>query len=215
MRTVCETVYLFDELSDEAKENAIERTRNSGHYLDWDWWDFTYEDAKNICAQLGIDIDNIGFSGFCSQGDGAHFTGKYEFNPGAEKALRLYLWGDDLEFFLPIARALKEIQSRYYGQLTATVKHSGYYSHEYCTDFEFDIDLYEIPEEVDEETRDNLYVLPEDEARIKELFRSIMKWIYRRLGSEYEYHMEDEQVAEHLIANEAEFLENGRPYAGF
>ena len=49
------TVYTFDELDDEAKEKAIE-----GFYdlnVDYEWWDFTYEDAADIGLKItGFDI---------------------------------------------------------------------------------------------------------------------------------------------------------------
>ena len=44
-----------------------------------DWCDFVYEDFKMICEILGIDLDEQEpcFRGFCSQGDGASWAGKY------------------------------------------------------------------------------------------------------------------------------------------
>lgn len=43
-------VYQIDELSDEAKQIAIEELANIN--VDYDWWNFTYEDAKNIGLKI-------------------------------------------------------------------------------------------------------------------------------------------------------------------
>lgn len=48
-------IYIFDELSETAKENARDWYRQG---FDYDWWDCTYEDAKNIGLKLtGFDLD--------------------------------------------------------------------------------------------------------------------------------------------------------------
>ena len=48
------TVYTFDELSDDAKQNAVENLYDLN--IDYDWWESTYEDAKQIgCKIEGFD----------------------------------------------------------------------------------------------------------------------------------------------------------------
>jgi hypothetical protein len=56
------TVYTFDELSEEAKKKAREWMRD--HALDYDWWDFIYEDA----ASVGIKITgfDLGRASYCN-----------------------------------------------------------------------------------------------------------------------------------------------------
>jgi hypothetical protein len=50
------TLYKFDELSDEAKEKAIERLADIN--VDYEWWKGIYEDASNIGLKLtAFDID--------------------------------------------------------------------------------------------------------------------------------------------------------------
>ena len=46
MKTIEVTVYQFSELSDEAKEKAIQRLSDIN--VHFEWWDCTYEDAKSI-----------------------------------------------------------------------------------------------------------------------------------------------------------------------
>jgi hypothetical protein len=43
---------------------------------DYDWWDDLYEDFTTDCAKLGIRVNDITFSGFYLQSDGAAFTGR-------------------------------------------------------------------------------------------------------------------------------------------
>ncbi len=56
MKTIELKLYSFDELSDEAKEKAIERC--SDFNIDYDWYQFTYDDAEEIGLKItGFDID--------------------------------------------------------------------------------------------------------------------------------------------------------------
>ena len=57
MKTKTIKIYDFDELSESAKETALDnmRTINNEYY---EWWSFTYEDAKTIGLCLtGFDLD--------------------------------------------------------------------------------------------------------------------------------------------------------------
>jgi hypothetical protein len=42
----------------------------------YDWWEYLYEQFKADCAALGVQVNDIQFSGFHSQGDGAAFEGR-------------------------------------------------------------------------------------------------------------------------------------------
>lgn len=46
MKTIEIKLYQFDELSDEAKQKAIENMSDIN--VDHDWWDFIYKDATNV-----------------------------------------------------------------------------------------------------------------------------------------------------------------------
>lgn len=65
----------YDQLSDEAKETAREKVRESE--TGDEWWDFIYDDWKERLEKKGFMVPDIAFSGFWSQGDGASFTCKY------------------------------------------------------------------------------------------------------------------------------------------
>lgn len=190
MRTVEHNLYQFDELSDSAKERAREWYRTT---LDYEWWDCIYDDAKEFGKILGIDISEIYFSGFWSQGDGAQFTGEYEYRKGASKEIRSYTNDEELH---RIADDLQEIQRRNFYSITASVYHSGHYYHEYCTTINV-YDSREVDASID------------TEESIQELMRDYMRWIYRALEREYDFITSDEIVDESIVANEYEFDENG------
>jgi hypothetical protein len=68
-----QTEFSYNELSDKAKEKV--RTKHCEH-MDWEWWDGVYAYFKERGAERGFDIDDMRFSGFWSQGDGALWTGR-------------------------------------------------------------------------------------------------------------------------------------------
>jgi hypothetical protein len=187
------TVYTFEELSEAAQEKAIERYREADS-LDYQWWDFVYENVKCLGALIGIEIDRIYFSGFWSQGDGACFEGSYSYKKGGVKALKNEAPHE--EELHKIATDLQEIQRRAFYALSANVKHQGHYQHEFCTSIS-----------VDDARRWN--ASEEDEEGISEALRDFMRWIYSRLASEYEYLTSDEVIRETLISNEYEFDKEG------
>ena len=67
-----QTEFIYEDLSPKAKEKALAWF---GESLDYEWWDCTYANAKEDGKEKGFDIDDIRFSGFWSQGDGASWTG--------------------------------------------------------------------------------------------------------------------------------------------
>ena len=187
--------YFFSELSEEAQQKAIDNNRDWN--VDYEWWDYIYDDAKAIGEILGITIKDIWFSGFYTQGSGACFTGSYEYGKGSCNKIREYAPKD--ETLHGIADRLRDIQRTCFYGLYAYIEHRGHYNHEYCTDIDVrDTDEYSSRQ------------IPADE--IAECLRDFMRWIYRRLESEYEYLTSDDVVKESLEINEIEFLENGERY---
>lgn len=190
------TLYKFEELSDAAKEKAREWYRT--YYPDHDWWDGVYETARTAAKHLGIEIDNINFSGFWSQGDGARFNGSYRFKKGWRKAILAEFGdGDTQRELLNIGQQLHEAQARQFYKLVAVVTYRGHYEHSGCTsiDVSHDEDPY----------RD----IGDCEDAVTQALREFMDWIYKMLEKEYDWLVSDEAVDESIIANEYTFLENG------
>lgn len=190
-RTICQIVYKFNELSDKAKERAREWYRQGN--LDYDWWSAVYDDAKECLAHAGFSIDDILFTGFHSQGDGACFNGSWSASDVDAQAMRGHAPLDDTLHV--IADAMEKLATRY-PEASLTVRHHGHHNHEYCT--RFDVELGD-----DTETSTEL------EANLIETSRKAMRWIYRQLEKEYEYRMSDEVCDDEIIANEYEFTESG------
>ena len=200
-------VYQFDELDEKAKERAREWYRQ-GNYDDTFWSECVIDDAKEIGTHMGMDIDNIYFSGFWSQGDGACFEGTWRASDVKVDKLKEYAPQDkELHRIVDgLAELAKEYPDGYF-----KVTHRGHYSHSGCTSFDV-----ELPCEQEEELEYNspeyklLQVkLGEDEDALIELARDYMDWIYRTLEKEWEYLNADAQVDESIRANEYEFLKDG------
>jgi hypothetical protein len=182
-------VYPFDELDDKAKDRAREWYREGA--LDYEWWDSTYDDAKTCLALAGFTVEEIYFSGFSSQGDGACFKGSWSAaDTKPVKAMRQHAPKD--KELHAIAATMRRI-ARKQPDAAMSVKQRGHYSHEHCTEFSVDARTPELEEQIIETSRD------------------AMRWIYRQLEKEYEWLMSDEQVDESIRANEYEFTEEGKP----
>lgn len=70
----------FNNLSNAEKDEV-----RSQYEPDYEWWDYVYDNAKEDAHQYGFRIDDISFSGFYSQGDGASWTGSVDLITWLEK----------------------------------------------------------------------------------------------------------------------------------
>ena len=186
MTTIEYKLAKFEELTDSQKEKALEHHRNWNVDWGYDWFDGVYEDAKNIAELMGIDIDNIWFSGFHSQGDGACFEGSFSYKKGMVKAVKDYASLD--KELHNIAIAIQELHRKAFYGAYGKVKHSGHYNHERSMWVDVDSEKGSI-----------------DEDAWRDVFADFALWIYRNLEKEYEYLTSDEAIAESLEANEVEF----------
>lgn len=199
-------VFSFAELSYKAKETARNWHRER-HLIGWEWWESVYECYKTAGRMLGIRIDKIYFSGFWNQGDGACFEGAYTYNREWRDQLPTEFGGDLLEKFLAFGALLEEIQKPHNFELSASIKHSGRYYHEYETTIEVESGESE-PEETDIKAEQEKFSKSEEEL-IKAL-RQYMKEIYKALEADYEYFSSDAAIEESIIANEYKFFEDGK-----
>ena len=199
MRTIETTIFEFSELSEQAKEKARDWYRSAGMHDEW--WDGVYETATDAGSILGIEIDDIYFSGFCSQGDGARFMGRYGYAKGGAKAIRGE-FPQDAELHA-IADSLQVVQARNFYQLHARMSGNGRYEHSGCMAVETDDSyLYDVAYR---------YVSEDDEGEITRIMRAFADWIYSLLSQEYDWLNSDEQVDESILVNEYEFDKDGEP----
>jgi len=209
METRTYQVYKYDELPDDAKQKAIEK-----HYdinTEHDWWDCEYEDFKEIGKCLGIDIKDIWFSGFASQGDGLCFTGAFEYRKGWRKALDAYApkrWKDHRKIgewvenkrnaeLHAIGERLQDLQRPVFYGVSGDISHSGHYQHSGCT-------LFNIRHTWDYEVEVNF-----DYEDFKQVYRELMDTFYYVLEHQHDYLTSDEQIAETLRADDYDFTING------
>jgi hypothetical protein len=189
--------FKFSELSEEAKQKALEQYRAG---FDFSFHsECTLDDAKDIAALFGLDIDKIYYSGFWSQGDGVSFIGNYRYKAGALKAVMSHAPSD--KELHSIVKRLQEVQrKRFYG-ISCRILQRGNYVHEYT----MLIDEIFI-------NGDRVYFDTGDiEDEVIDCLRDYARWIYKRLESEYEYLTSDESIAEYFneSASNTEFTIDG------
>lgn len=194
----CETctTYTFDQLSDKAKNRARETYSGDG-YLNYDWWDSSVEDFAQICTILGVKLTtrtvrlmngktreepHVYFSGFCSQGDGASFGGRYYFAPTASASIREYCDDEELH---RIADELTVMQT--------TQRLLGlefFVAFVYASDNNLRIEIGDWG--IDE-------IGEPDEKQFTQLMRDLADWLYEQLNDEYDYLHSDECIDQYLI----------------
>jgi hypothetical protein len=193
----------FEALPQATKDKILDEHR------DWnvehiDWWDSVYEGFKEDMLKVGIWVEDMYFSGFSSQGDGACFEGRVQ----------------DWALFLPSAgytsAALIDHASMHF---YFKVEHSGHYYHENCTSFSSDMMLPEGQE--DEEFLERCSPHEEDSLleavwmielnkfnentlheEFEEVFKNHMRDLYKQLEAEHDYLTSDEAVLDSLEAND-------------
>jgi hypothetical protein len=206
METVEITLFAFAELSDDAKARARDWYRYNA--LDYDCWQFVYDDFESVCELLGITLKTstvrlmgggtrhkpcVYFRGFWSQGDGACFEGRYRYRKGSAKKIRAYAPVD--QGLHRIADALANIQRRNFYQVWAECGHRGHYYHEYS----MTVDV----------GRGDADVSPDDEVTLRECLRDLARWLYGRLEADFEHLNSDEAVDEAMEINAYRFREDG------
>jgi hypothetical protein len=209
------TVYKFEELDETAKERARDWYREASGGDNY-WAEYIYDDLISIAALMGIEINTrsvntvggktlqepcIFWSGFSSQGDGACFEARLGYKKGCTAAVKAYAPKD--ERLHRIAAAWTAAQRPHGYNIVGNVKQQGRYSHEYCTEFEF---------EHREKGWDYHKLDAAAESALIEPVRDLMRWTYRQLEKEYEYQNSDEQVDESIEANEYTFTAAGRRF---
>lgn len=166
-----------------------------------DWHDCTIEYWKERLARLQIDADEVNYSGFYSQGDGACFTGMVR-GPQMQKFMRMH---GMRERFRAIYDGCK-----HFNVAVDVSRNSHHYSHPYCVSVNVEME-YPGWAEQSEDMRDvmvwTLYQEAESDFKFFEeectdILRGYMEKIYRELEKEYDYLTSEEAVTEAILANE-------------
>lgn len=188
------TVYRAQELRGAARTRALDWLAEGN--TSGDWSEAVIEDAKTCGKLFGIEMDDILWSGFGCQGDGACFTGRYGYVKDAIRAIRAHA-PQDAELHR-IVQTLQKIQRRNFYRATARIsKQSWRYSHERAVA----IEIYDTKFEGDDDY----------DGILAEALRDFMRWVYQQLEQEYEYQISEEACLESAEANEYRFTETGQP----
>lgn len=216
MRKEVINLYKFEELSDNAKKNAIENYRIS---MDWIIEsDLITEMFKEKLKNMGYPTDDLEWRLSYSQGDGVAFYGEVDIDKVIE---RLKHKGYDLNYDL-----YRAIDSENLAIIARIYRNSfGYHYSNYNTmEVEIDGDSIEtmmeyLYEDLDSDTDE--YVDKYNEIYnflldLKDCIHSDIKDVSKELEkegySDIEYYSSDECIAETLIANEYKFTEDGVMY---
>jgi hypothetical protein len=184
-------LFTFDELPDESKSKLIEGMRENldpfyGHIYD----EFINDMAEKYGAC--IELDNIQWSGFWSQGDGASFICDFD-EEVIYPILKEELTEDQISFLDEHDILLCGASSQRYGP--------HYYSHENTVRgaIDFDIDMSSEEEALEERS---LLSLEETrivmESKLTEIIRESCTDLYQRLKDEYERATTTEAIIEEI-----------------
>jgi hypothetical protein len=197
MKTVEIQIFQFNELSEESKNVAREWYRNGN--FDYPWHEGTVDDFK--ANQKEFNVEQVYFSGFYSQGDGAMFEYSdisSQYKEQLIDGLKLPEWKK---------RVLKK-----YTYISCSGKHSGHYYHERSCSHSFNIEADNGAQYYPNIERLIDLVAADIEDAIEQNYISIARELYRNLEKEWDELNSDESVDESITANEYEFTENGKRY---
>ena len=197
MRIVETKVYTFEELAENSQQIAIDNHRDVNTYDGW--WEPIFEGITEEAEQAGFKVENIYFSGFWSQGDGAMF----EYTTVGDTLLDKFVDQLDLS---PMRKSW--LRSQTFAQSRGT--HSGHYYHENCcshvVDFEPNFSTYGNFWEWIGSFADQY-----EEFVIAE-YKTLCGELYSRLNKYNDELTSDQEVADTIIMNDWEFDVDGNNF---
>ena len=180
MREITVKVYTFAELSDDAKERALNEFRDIN--VEFNWYEDTFDTIRTAGKLIGLDIDRIYFYTdlYCI------FDADYEYVRGAAKAIQAeFPHATDLH---DVARKLQDLQKRHFYSLSCAVREGRSMNYYRCFRFGEDYECEDLGDIIDDFAR----------------------WAQILLRDEYKYLTSDEAVKETIEANGYEFTEAGK-----
>jgi len=186
MKTIRTKVYQFSELSDKAKQKAIEQFSDIN--VDYDWWQSTYEDAANIGLKItSFDLDR-----------NRHAKGQFTDCANEVAAKILIEHGKDCETYKTAQSYLQDIEDIKSKANAAYLEELKEYTEDE-NPLTFDEFLEEnFADELDTEADNFKQSLIEDYSII--------------LQNECEYLQSDEAIIETIECNQYDFTEDGKRF---
>lgn len=207
----------FTELTPKAKAYALDKYNNSEDY----WYEHTLEQAKEDGLALGFHIDDISFSGFHSQGDGASWTGYINLGEYIDANIK----DDDPKHasYMVMRELIRNewIERMEVDRPSFMYSHSGTMRNGGARDNAYDVaadDLYFLDEGILKGASVyELYDSINGEYLLFELcelaFNHAKRYadeIYKKLEADYDHYSSEEVFAETAECNEWDFDETGR-----
>jgi hypothetical protein len=171
--------------SDLSKTEIIDKYRHFN--VDHDWWEYVYEDFIRTLEEKGISVtsNEIQFTGFYSQGDGASFTGTIHTSD-----MKRFMDAHDLAEGYEGAYFFAKLEQLYL-EISRTSSH---YCHSHTMRISLNDDIWddygeyslrsEVYQVMEKNFNDNFQSL---EKLIEEICRGYADKLYRDLYEEYEY----------------------------
>lgn len=212
MPTIIEKLaYTIDELEPKAKARAIDNWRE--HQLDYQWWDWTYEDATTVGKLIGINVHDIAFSGFYSQGDGACIKGELDVSQLKDAVTKLLTHvGPSCDDIIAIAKRGEALHDMIVVRLVE-LRLRGQDLEEDDLDLD-EVLLHSCLEIVSNERYNSTKVhnCP-GPVKISDALSTYVDdfagWIYKQLEAEHDFQTGDEAVLDSIKSNEVLFDEDG------
>ena len=192
MRTIRTKVYQFNELSEEAKQTAIEKERNTKEiYLDW--WN---EDAVRQIETVGFINDiKLQYSLSCSQGDGLSFSCNNIEN-SVLKSFFAEILGKNKEKTIEIIME--------YCSFSCTGNNGNHYCYASKSDIRYEFDDYYA-------NHPQIHsVVTKVEKKIEDLYMTLCKDLEKEGYAQIDYQYTDECIIDDFENNEIEFTKEGK-----
>jgi len=193
------TDWLFEELSDDAKETAIEWYRNSDPYS-YDWWDYTYDYwAEKLEKEYGIDVYKSVSRPVWKDGKRTNETKTVQ-----EVQITFDLYPRWVKFDIQSIDSSLFLKAIGYGHLPAI---AALRSEDVEIYFSSDLSVEVNGDDLDagfwEDYIDDL------EEAAKDLVEELQNQMCKELDDEWDGMNTDEYISENIIANEYTFNEDG------
>lgn len=193
MRQETITILNFQELSEEAKQAAIEKYRNN---IDYDL-DFFNDECVDQIKEAGFENPILAYSLSYSQGDGLSFKAD-NYSKLSELFLKVLGKGKEKTAELLANNCTQRITGN-----------NGHYQYANKNQIELQLENYTssfiTSDRIDE-------IVERVQFELRDIYMDLCSKLKKQGYDDIEYQSSDEGISEILIANDYEFTENGKIY---
>ena len=195
MQTINIELFTISELSEQARQKAIEKYRNNCDVE----LDSTVEYIEEILTCLGFQSPKISYSGFSSQGDGLSFTSdNWQYKKGMLDKIGKIT--QEL-CFLNVAKQLQVMAKNTGYKLQFSVNRT---SHRYA---------HHNTVQIENNPYSDFSLSDDQDEILTNLKNSLCRSFYKILEADYDYQLSDEYIIESLLSNDVLFLSSGKVWS--